>query len=138
VSLVLDTGPILALLDADDPDHLRCVEMVQTVGEDLVVPAATLIEVDYWCRKLLGADVLALFVDDIAVGAYRLVNLEAGALQRAAALVRQYDDLRLGLVDASVIVTCELLGEPKVATLDRRHFSVVRPAHTEALTLLPR
>ena len=137
MSLILDTGPILALLDTDDPDHRRCLHMVETVGEDLVIPAATLVEVDYWCRKLLGPDVFALFVDDIAVGAYRLVNLEAGPLRRVAALAQQYGDLHLGLVDASVIVTCELLRETKVATLDRRHFSVVRPAHTEALTLLP-
>jgi hypothetical protein len=40
-------------------------------------------------------------------------------------------------VDASVIATCEELDEPKVATLDRRAFSVVRPRHREYLTLLP-
>jgi hypothetical protein len=39
--------------------------------------------------------------------------------------------------DASVVATAERLGEPNVATLDRRHFTVVRPAHVEAFTLLP-
>lgn len=33
------------------------------------------------------------------------------------------------MVDAAVIAVCERLGETKVATLDRRHFSVVRPRH---------
>jgi uncharacterized protein len=43
----------------------------------------------------------------------------------------------MGLVDAAPIATCEQLGGTKVATLDRRHFTVVRPRHCEALRLLP-
>ena len=137
MSLVLDTGPILALLDADDPDHDRCVDLVLSARENLIVPAATLVEVDYWCRKLLGPDVFAAFVDDLALGAYQLYGLDAEGYRRAVALERRYEDLRLGVVDASVIVTCEILGETKVATLDHRLFSVVRPAHCASLTLLP-
>ena len=49
-----------------------------------------------------------------------------------------YRDLPLGPVDATVIAATEILGVPKVATLDHRHFSVVRPAHTKALAILPR
>jgi predicted nucleic acid-binding protein len=48
-----------------------------------------------------------------------------------------YPKLGLGLVDASVIALAERLGETKVATLDRRRFSVVRPRHCEHLELLP-
>ena len=43
----------------------------------------------------------------------------------------------LGFVDASVITLTEHLREPKVATLDHRHFSAVRPSHVKALQLLP-
>ena len=52
MALVLDTGPIVALLDGADPEHARCVAMVHEVREDLVVPAIVLVEVDYWLRKL--------------------------------------------------------------------------------------
>jgi hypothetical protein len=48
-----------------------------------------------------------------------------------------YRDLSLGLVDATVLAPTEMLAETKLATLDRRRFSAVRPAHTEALTILP-
>jgi uncharacterized protein len=54
-----------------------------------------------------------------------------------AALVEQYADLPLGAVDASVIALAERLGIPEVATLDRRHFSVVRPLHVPTFHLLP-
>jgi predicted nucleic acid-binding protein len=69
VPLVLDTGPIVALLDADDPDHDRCVRVVQDVAEDLVVPTPVLVEVDYWVRKLFGAETWATFADDLVRGA---------------------------------------------------------------------
>lgn len=137
MSLVLDTGPIVALLDRDDPDHTRCVALVEQVGEDLLVPAPILVEVDYWLRKVGQLNVWLLFVEDVSEGAYRLVQPNEEDVLRAAELEEQYADLDLGFVDAAVIALCERLGETKVATLDRRDFSVVRPRHCEALTLLP-
>lgn len=57
--------------------------------------------------------------------------------RRAAELVLTYDNLPLGTTDAAVIALCERLGLAEVASLDRRHFTVVRPRHVKALTLLP-
>ena len=57
--------------------------------------------------------------------------------ERIADLIIQYADLPLGLVDASVVALGEQLGVQEIATLDRRHFSVVRPHHVNAFTLLP-
>lgn len=137
MGLVLDTGPILALLDAGDPDHARCVSLVEDIHEDLVVPDTVLVEVDHWTLKLLGHDAWEVFVEDVVQGAYRLEPLTVADLQRAAELERTYPKLDLGLVDASVVALCERLDEPKVATLDRRDFSVVRPRHVDRLRLLP-
>lgn len=137
MALVLDTGPILALLDRNDRNHARCVDMVEEVAEPLVVPAAVLVEVDYWLRRRLTLDVWRLFLEDIADGAYHLECPVEAELIRAAELEVRYADLQLGYVDASVIALCERLGEPKVATLDRRDFSVVVPSHVPSLLLLP-
>jgi hypothetical protein len=54
-----------------------------------------------------------------------------------AELVRTYADLPLGAVDAPVLAVAERLRLTDVATLDRRHFTIVRPSHTHALNLLP-
>lgn len=137
MALILDTGPVLALLDADDPDHAPCVELVESINEVLVVVAPTLVEVDYWVRKRLTPRVWEIFTEDIERGAYRLENLTPADIRRAASLEATYADLSLGFVDAAVITVCERLGERKVATLDQRHFSVVRPRHCPALELLP-
>lgn len=47
-----------------------------------------------------------------------------------------YADLPLGTTDATVIALAERLNVSEVATLDRRHFSMVRPRHVRAFTLL--
>lgn len=137
MALVLDTGPIVAALDRDDFHHDACVQLLETTREPLVVVGPTLVEVDYWIRKRLDPDVWRVFMEDVGRGAYLLAELGGTERMRAVELGRQYADLDLGFVDAAVIAVCESLGETKVATLDRRHFGVVRPAHCERLRLLP-
>jgi len=74
---------------------------------------------------------------DIGTGAYRVEDLLAEDYSRVTDLMDRYADLDLGFVDAAVVAIAERLGEPKIATLDRRHFTVVRPRHVEAFELLP-
>ncbi|GGV11395.1 hypothetical protein GCM10010293_01580 [Streptomyces griseoflavus] len=77
------------------------------------------------------------FLTQVAKGTFELVHLTPADLDRMSELVLQYADFPLGGVDAAVIAVAERFGVERVATLDRRHFSVVRPKHTTALTLLP-
>ena len=58
-------------------------------------------------------------------------------LNRRPSTSYPHADLRLGLVGAAVIALCERLGQTRVATLDHRHFTVVRTHHCPHLTLLP-
>jgi uncharacterized protein len=74
---------------------------------------------------------------DHRAGLFTLVQLTAADLGRIAELVDTYTSLPLGSVDASVIALTERLELTDVATLDHRHFSVVRPRHVDALRLLP-
>lgn len=70
-------------------------------------------------------------------GAWRLEHPTPADVSRIREVQRQYADLRLGVVDASVLALVERLSESKLATLDHRHFSVVRTRHGGALTILP-
>jgi uncharacterized protein len=137
VALVFDTGPLLAALDAADPDHTACAALVTGTAEDRIVPSLVLAELDYWCLHRLTADAWLTFLDDVLAGAYRVESPSASDLQRCRTLPDRYRDLALGVVDASVIALVERLGESKVATLDHRHFGAVRPAHVKGLRLLP-
>lgn len=134
---MLDTGPLLAALDAADPDHGRCASLLTESAEDLLVPGLVLAELDYWCHERLGVDTWLTFLDDLLVGAYRLEAPTLADLKRSRELQATYDDLSLGVVDASIVALLERLDEGRLGTLDRRHFAVVRPRHVEALHLLP-
>ncbi|MGH8861027.1 MAG: PIN domain-containing protein [Jatrophihabitantaceae bacterium] len=68
---------------------------------------------------------------------FTLVELTPDDYLRIGELIEQYSDLPLGTTDASVVALAERLNVKEVATLERRHFTVVRPRHVEALTLLP-
>jgi uncharacterized protein len=137
VALILDTGPLLAALDAADPAHERSAQLIVNAREDLVVPVLVLAELDYWCHRRLGGAVWLAFLEDVVAGAYRVEAPTSHDLVRCRELQSKYLDLGIGVTDASVIALVERLGERKVATLDHRHFAAVRPAHVDALTLLP-
>ncbi len=137
MALICDTGPLLAALDAADPDHDRCASLLTDADEDLVVPALVLGELDYWCSRRLPPEAWLIFLDDLLAGVYRVEAPTGVDLARCRDLQARYADLALGIVDASVVALAERLGESKVATLDQRHFRAVRPAHLEALELQP-
>jgi predicted nucleic acid-binding protein len=137
VTLILDTGPLLAALDAADPDHAACARLITGSVEDLVVPGLVLAELDYWCSRRLSTDAWLVFLDDVIAGAYRVEQPIPADLERCRDLQSRYSDLSLGVVDASIVALAERLGEPRIATLDQRHFAVVRPAHVEAFHILP-
>lgn len=135
--LVCDTGPLLAAIDLSDPDHDACRKLLEEAAEDLVVPLLVLAELDYWCHARLTSEAWLIFLEDLLAGAYRAEPVTHPDLVRCAQIQTTYQDLELGVVDASVVALLERLGESKVATLDRRHFAAVRPVHVPALRLLP-
>lgn len=135
MALILDTGPLVALLDATDPDHERCVGLIQSSTERRVVPVCVLVEVEYLLRPWPSA--FPALLADFESGALELLELPKRWLGRAGELLERYRDLSLGLVDATVLAATEMLAETKLATLDHRHFHTVKPAHCESLRLLP-
>jgi predicted nucleic acid-binding protein len=91
----------------------------------------------YLLATRLGVEPEVRFLGDLAAGAFAIEPVLAGDWLRIAELAATYRDLPLGTVDASVVATAERLGLADVATVDRRHFSVIRPKHVHAFTLLP-
>jgi predicted nucleic acid-binding protein len=137
VTLILDTSVLFATIDRDDRDHARCRRLVEEADEPLLVPSPVLPEVGYLVQQRLGAGPLVVLLRDVVAGAYVVENLERSDYERAADLVDRYSDADIGFVDAAIFAVVERLGERKLATLDHRHFSVLRPRHVDALELVP-
>ncbi|MEI2715226.1 MAG: PIN domain-containing protein [Nocardioides sp.] len=138
--ILVDTGPLVAAAIVKQPDHRACVDLftgLQLAGRPLLVPATVVAETGFMLEKLGGVHAEAAFIRSLAQGDLEGIDLTVSDYARMAELITHYDDLPLGTTDASVIALAERLGVTEVATLDRRHFTVVRPRHVGALTLIP-
>ncbi len=85
----------------------------------------------------MNPGVIVTLLDDIIAGAYRIEELLPSDYQRIRQVVDRYADADVGFVDAAVLAVVERLNEPKLATLDYRHFRFLRPRHVDTLQLLP-
>jgi len=101
------------------------------------VPQLVIAEVAYLLETRLGSRAEVRLLGDLAAGNFTTEPVLPADWTRIAELVAKYHDLPLGTVDASVVATAERLWASTIATLDRRHFSVVRPKHVRAFELLP-
>jgi len=137
VALILDTGPLYALLDRTDSSHSVCRYLIETTIEPLVVPAPVLIEVNQLVRRRMHPGVFLTLLDDIGAGGLRVEELQTQDYPRIRDICDRYADANISFVDAAVLIVVERLNEPKLATLDHRHFGLLRPRHVEALRLLP-
>jgi predicted nucleic acid-binding protein len=137
MALVLDTSILLAALDPNDPKHSPASSLLGETPEQLIVPVPVLGEFDDMVGRRGQPNVWHAFAEDIATGAYRLHQATPDLVVAASRLQATYQDLGIGFVDAAVFLTCVELREPKVATLDHRHFSVLRTPEGQALEILP-
>ena len=135
--LVVDTGPLVATADRADKDHAACRALLEGDEGPLVTTALVIAEAAYLIDRQLGAQAEAALYASITSGQLEVASLDREDWQRIADLVTTYADLRLGGTDASVITLAERLGTTRIATLNHRHFRVVRPRHAEAFELLP-
>ncbi len=135
--VLVDTGVLLAIADRRDAWHQRALAFVAKEPRPFLVPATVLAEAAYLLNRNLGPQAEIAAIDSFLTGAFRLEPLTDGDLRRVRELLLRYHDLRLGLVDASVIAVAERLGITRIATVDRRDFSLVQPAHCKRFELLP-
>jgi len=135
--VLVDTGIIYALADRSDAWHLRARTFVQNFKGKLIVPATVIPEACYLLHAHLSPQAETAFIKSIVSRALRLEQVDEEDMGRAVEIMGAYSDLAIGLVDASVVAVAERLKITAVMTTDRRHFSVIKPNHCSAFTLLP-
>ena len=135
--ILLDTNVIVAAARSADANHTAAARLLESTAEPLLVPATVLAEVCYLLSEWGGPSVEVRFLRSFRPDGLELAELTTADVARMADLTERYADLRLGGTDASLVAIAERRGIRRIATFDRRHFTVVRPAHVEAFTLLP-
>jgi predicted nucleic acid-binding protein len=125
--IVADTSAVLAMLDADDPDHDVLRRAFEARPEEWLLPWAILPEIDHLSIRL-GSHLPHTFRADVAQGLYSVEWGRSADLKRAREIELRYADLHLGLVDTVVMATAERVGARAIATLDLRDFAPVELA----------
>ena len=123
--IVADTGAVVALLDSGDRHHERLRELYLSDPDAWVLPGAILPEVDYLVATQRGPQAQAVFLADLARGAFEVEWGRQTDIEAAALICERHADLQIGLVDAVVIATAERLRAEAIATLDLQHFGAV-------------
>jgi predicted nucleic acid-binding protein len=130
--ITLDSSAIIAVTNADDPDHETVTATLLAEPEPWLIPEGILAEVAFMLEKL-GADVLDSFLQDIENGPYTLEDSRAD-IPRIRVLAHRYSNLPLGFSDAAVIA-CAERNRGRVLSIDHRDFQIV--ARERTITLLP-
>lgn len=135
MAVLVDTGILYALADADDRWHEPASGWFDHVSELLIVSATTLPEVAYLLHTRLGAPAELAFVQSLAAGELEVEDLRRSDLARCGEVMRRYPEI--GFVDASLVAIAERLKIEAIATTDRRHFQSIKPKHAKAFKLVP-
>jgi len=133
--LLVDTGILYALADKSDAWHTRTRKYVESTRDTLLTPVTVLPEIAYLLRHRIGPRAEVALARSLAAGELAVENLTRPDWHRTRELMAKYD--QLGLVDATFVAIAERLKLSTIATTDRRHFGMVRPAHAERFTLVP-
>jgi predicted nucleic acid-binding protein len=135
--VIVDTSALLAFFDRDEPDHDAVSALLAAPGEPLVVSPFVVAELDYLVASRLGVSAELDVLRELAGGAWDLAPIDAADLERASSIIERYSDQELGVADASNVVLADRYATRTIATLDRRHFTVLRPLGGGHFTVLP-
>jgi predicted nucleic acid-binding protein len=135
--VIVDTSALLAFFDRDEPDHAAVSALLAQPSEPLVVSPFVVAELDYLVASHLGVSAELDVLRELSGGAWDLAAIDAADLERACSIIDRYSDQGLGVADASNVVLADRYGTRTIATLDHRHFDVLRPLGGGHFTVVP-
>ena len=133
--ILIDAGPLVALVDADDQHHAKCVAALKPLREPLATVWPPLVEAMYLLSDQLAAQE-ALW-EMLERGAVLLLPFDSSDIPRTRELMRKYANRPMDLADAALIRVAEREGLRKIFTVDRRDFSVYRLHNRTRPILIP-
>jgi predicted nucleic acid-binding protein len=135
--VILDTSALLAFFDRNEPDHAAVAAAIAGTTEPLVVSPYVVAELDYLVATRHGVTAEAAVLDELASGAWDLPAITPDDLAAARRVIERYRDQEVGVADASIVVLAARYRTRHVATLDRRHFEVLRPLDGGRFRIVP-
>ena len=135
--VIVDTSALLAYFDANEPDHAAVADVIEKGDEPLVVSPFVVAELDYLVATRVGVDAELAALRELTSGAWELAPFGLTDLEQAASVIAKYRDQQIGAADASNVVLADRYQTRTIATLDRRHFTVLRPIGGGRFAVVP-
>lgn len=133
--ILIDAGPLVALLHRGDRNHARCVAVLRSLREPVSTTWPVLSEAMHLLRFSWEAQD-ALW-DLIVTHALRLIPIDTTDVPRMRQLMHKYKDLPMDLADAALVRVAEREVIRRVFTIDRRDFTLYRPAKIGRFQIIP-
>ncbi len=137
MTFIADSNFVYALYNANDVHHQDGMSLLSQNTEVMLVPTVVLPEVSYLIARDIGHSGIQTFLEHFM---QLDVQLEAVGMEDLASvrdIVSAYADARFDIVDCCIMAIAERLNITRIATFDRRDFSIFQPRHCDFLELLP-
>ena len=132
--ILLDTGPLVAVLDRADQGHQACAGLWNDIADRCITTEAVVTEASH----LVGRGGLSSIPIELLLAArIPIVSLERAGHDHAARLMRRYATLPMDYADATLVVVADAIGASTVFSLDRRGFMTYRRSTGSTFTVLP-
>ena len=131
--VIVDTGPLVALLNRTDNQHTWVVRQFAEIEPPLITCEAVLAEATYLTRNVAGAR--AALIEMLGDG---FLNIGMAVIDHHSALlamIRRYSNVPMSLADACLVRMAEIYPQSLVMTLDR-DFTVYRKNARQVVSLL--
>lgn len=133
--ILIDAGPLVALIHADDRHYQACKKALRDIRDPLTTVWPAVTEAMYLLEFSSKAqDALWRLLEG---GAVKISPLDASDLPRMRELMRQYRDLPMDLADAALVRVAERDKIKNIFTIDRRDFEVYRPRGIRQFAIIP-
>jgi predicted nucleic acid-binding protein len=133
--VLVDTGPLVALLSADDQHHQACLDASKNLRGPFLTVWPVITEAAYLLRD--RSDAIAKLLERVRIKKLGLLDLTAADVDGISRVLTDYADQQFDLADASLMYLSQREGIERVFTTDRRHFAVFRGEKGKPLTLFP-
>lgn len=137
MTALVDSGFLYAIVDQDDKNHDRVMQVLASRKERILLPTVVLTETTHLLAARRGHLAMCQFIRRLAQHPFPLVSPIQDDFSRIYDLLEQYADLRLDFVDATVIALAERFEIRHILTVDQRDFRAVRPKHCPYFEILP-
>ncbi|MFQ6023917.1 MAG: type II toxin-antitoxin system VapC family toxin [Acidiferrobacterales bacterium] len=134
--VLVDAGPLVAILHRDDRDHKLCVETLKRIGTPLVTTWMPVTEAMYLLA--FSADAQGALLEIIERGALKVLPVDTDDVPNIRSLMHKYADLPMDFADATLVHVANREGLRDIFTLDRRDFSVYRLKRGRPFTIIPK